>query len=441
MRSNLRFCLLVAASCLWGCEASKLPVERTQGPNPTLPDHPNKGIALPHYAPARGWAPGTRPVAAKGAGVSVDPFATGLNHPRWIYVLPNGDVLVAESNAPPQSLAHTGYRKWAAWFVLWRSGAGVESPNRIRLLRDADGDGKAEINEVFLEGLHSPFGMALIGNDLYVANSDALLRFPYREGAKSISAQGVEVIKFPPGPVNHHWTRNILASRDGSRIYAAVGSNSDHMEHGKDRELERAAIWEIDPKARTKRLFAQGLRNPNGMGWEPRSGVLWTVVNERDELGSDLVPDYLTSVREGDFYGWPYCYYGKADTRVPPEPGIQCDRTRKPEYSLGNHVAPLGLAFAEGAALPAPFQEGAFIGQHGSWNRNPKIGYDVVFVPFVDGKPSAGPPIPLVVGFLDAHNKHAQGRPVGVAIDKRGALLVADDVGNAIWRVTAKPPP
>jgi glucose/arabinose dehydrogenase len=437
MRSIVFLCLLAAASCLCGCEKSQVPFEKTVGTNPTLPDHPPKGLASLNYAAATGWPPGGKPEA--GDGMSVAAFATGLSHPRWIYVLPNGDVLVAESNAPPKSLAHTSYRKWVAWFVLKRSGADLESPNQIRLLRDADGDGKAEINEVFLKDLYSPFGMALIGNDLYVANSDSLKRFEYQEGAKVISAKGVEVIKFPPGPVNHHWTRNIIASRDGSRIYAAVGSNSDHMEHGKDRELERAAIWEIDPKAGTKVLFAQGLRNPNGMGWEPRSGVLWTVVNERDELGSDLVPDFLTSIRSGEFYGWPYCYYGRVDTRVPPEAGIDCKKTARPDYALGNHVAPLGLAFAEGAALPAELTQGAFIGQHGSWNRDTKTGYNVVFIPFVDGKPKPNVvPVTVLKGFLDEKEK-ALGRPVGVAIDKRGALLVADDVGNTIWRVTKAP--
>jgi glucose/arabinose dehydrogenase len=317
-------------------------------------------------------------------------------------------------------------------FVMKRAGAAVPSANRITLLRDANGDGVAEMRTVFLEGLNSPFGMALAGNDFYVANADAVVRFAYTPGATRIDGAGTRVTELPGGPRNHHWTKSLIASPDGSKLYATVGSNSNVAEHGMQEEDGRAAIWEIDAKTGAKRLFATGLRNPNGMGWA--GGTLWTVVNERDELGSDLVPDYLTSVRDGGFYGWPYSYYGQhVDARVePPRPDLVA-KAIKPDYALGTHVAPLGLAFSDGAALPAPFTNGAFIGQHGSWNRKPRSGYNVVFVPFANGKPS-GAPIEVLTGFLSPEGE-AYGRPVGVAIDKRGGLLVADDVGNTVWRV------
>jgi glucose/arabinose dehydrogenase len=316
-----------------------------------------------------------------------------------------------------------------------RAGAGVPSANRISLLRDVDGDGTAETRSVFLEGLYSPFGMALIGNDLYVANADAILRFPYTEGATRITAAGTKVTDLPGAP-NHHWTKNLIASRDGTKLYVTVGSNSNAAEKGMEIEEGRAAIWEVEPKRGDKRLFATGLRNPNGMVWEPKTGALWTVVNERDEIGSDLVPDYLTSVKDGAFYGWPYSYFGQhVDERVkPPRPDLVA-KAVKPDYALGTHVAPLGLALSQGTALPAQFANGMFVGQHGSWNRKPRSGYSVVFVPFRNGAPS-GEPIDVLTGFVSPEG-NAYGRPVGVAIDKRGALLVADDVGNVVWRVTA----
>jgi len=322
--------------------------------------------------------------------------------------------------------------------VMKRAGAAVPSANRITLLRDTNGDGAPEVRTTFLEGLNSPFGIALVGSTLYVANADAIVRFPYKEGETRITAAPTRVTELPGGPRNHHWTKNIIASRDGAKLYATVGSNSNVAEHGMAEEEGRAAIWEVDLASGAKRLFATGLRNPNGMGWEPATGRLWTVVNERDELGSDLVPDYLTSVREGGFYGWPYSYYGAhVDTRVePPRPDL-VSKAIKPDYALGNHVAPLGLAFSSSAALGPRFASGAFVGQHGSWNRRPLNGYNVVFVPFANGAPS-GPPVEVLNGFVSPEGK-AYGRPVGVAIDKRGGLLVADDVGNTVWRVTASP--
>ncbi len=318
------------------------------------------------------------------------------------------------------------------------AGAGVPSANRITLLRDADGDGVAETRSLFLEGLNSPFGMALIGSDFYVANTDAVLRFPYTEGATKIAAPGTKVMDLPAGPINHHWTKNILASRDGSLLYVTVGSNSNAGENGIDKEEGRAAIWELDLKRGTQRIYASGLRNPNGMGWEPQSGALWTVVNERDELGSDLVPDYMTSVRDGNFFGFPYSYYGQhVDDRVKPQRPDLVAKAIVPDYAVGNHTASLGLAFSESSRLAARFGTGVFIGQHGSWNRKPHSGYKVIFVPFSGGKPSGGP-VDVLTGFLSAGGD-AFGRPVGVAFDKRGALLVADDVGNVIWRVTTEP--
>jgi glucose/arabinose dehydrogenase len=321
-------------------------------------------------------------------------------------------------------------------YFMKKAGSAGKSANRITLLRDADGDGVAEVRSAFLENLNSPFGMALVGDQLYIANTDAVVRVPYTEGDTRITAQPVKVTDLPGGPRNHHWTKSLIASRDGSKLYATVGSNSNIAENGMAEEEGRAAIWEIDTRSGTKRLYATGLRNPNGMGWEPSTGMLWTVVNERDELGSDLVPDYLTSVREGAFYGWPYSYYGQhVDKRPqPPRPDL-VSKAIAPDYALGSHVAPLGMAFADGARLGERFASGAFVGQHGSWNRKPFNGYNVVFVPFANGRPY-GKPVEVLDGFVNEKGE-ALGRPVGVAIDKRGALLVADDVGNTIWRVSA----
>jgi hypothetical protein len=424
----------LALAALGACgDTATLPVEAGFGAKPELPAPNETLLPTVHIAPPQGWTGGAQPTPAPGTRVNA--FASGLDHPRWLYVLPNGDVLVAETNAPPKPDDEKGIRGWVASMIMARAGAGVPSANRITLLRDADGDGVAESRSVFIDKLNSPFGIALVGNNLYVANTDGVLRFPYTPGVQHIDAAGTPVTDLPAGPLNHHWTKNIVASRDGSKLYATVGSNSNVGENGIDKEEGRAAIWEIDLKTGAKRLFATGLRNPNGMALEPVTGALWTVANERDEIGSDLVPDYLTSVRDGGFYGWPYSYYGShVDERVKPQRPELVSKALAPDYALGAHTASLGLAFAEpGLSLPA-FGAGAFIGQHGSWNRRPYSGYKIIFVPFGAGKP-AGPPVDVLTGFLSEDGK-ARGRPVGVVQDRRGALLVADDVGNVIWRVT-----
>lgn len=427
--------VIVLAAGLAACgESSTLQVADGTGPSPKLPE-PNKTlIPTVNIAPAVGWSQGAKPIAAEGLQVSA--FAEDLDHPRWLYVLPNGDVLVAETNAPPKPDDSKGIRGWVMEKVMGKAGAGVPSANRITLLRDANHDGIAETRSVFLQNLNSPFGMALVGNDLYVADSDKLLRFPYQAGADSISAQPTKVVDLPGGPLNHHWTKNVIASPDGKKLYVTVGSNSNVGENGMDKEEGRAAIWEVDPATGSHRIFASGLRNPNGMDWEPATGKLWTAVNERDEIGSDLVPDYITSVKDGGFYGWPYSYYGQhVDVRVDPQNPELVAKAIAPDFAVGPHTASLGLSFADGSKLPN-FTEGAFIGQHGSWNRKPHSGYKVIFVPFADGKPT-GMPMDVLTGFLNADEK-AMGRPVGVVIDKQGDLLVADDVGNKVWRVSAK---
>jgi glucose/arabinose dehydrogenase len=418
-------------------EEPALPEQATVGPNPTLKKPQSTTIPTVNIAPAKGWPEGGKPKAAEG--LSVGAFAAGLDHPRWLHVLPNGDVLVAETNKPEGSGGKSGIVGWVMGLVMSRAGAGVESADRIALLRDGDGDGVAETRTVLLSGLHSPFGMALVGQDLFVANADAILRFPYTEGATEIREAGVKVTDLPGLPYNHHWTKNIIASQDGTKLYATVGSNSNVGENGMDAEKNRAAILEIDLASGNTRVFASGLRNPNGLAWEPTTGALWTVVNERDEIGNDLVPDYLTSVQDGGFYGWPYSYYGQnVDERVsPPNPDL-VKKAIVPDYALGAHVAALGLANGGGTLLPERLRSGMFIGLHGSWNREPPSGYKVIFVPFADGKPS-GNPEPVLTGFLD-ESGDAQGRPVGVALDKTGALLVADDVGNIVWRVTPSEP-
>jgi glucose/arabinose dehydrogenase len=428
---------IVLAGVIAGCASgSQLPPNADKGPDPVLPAPQKSLIPSVNIAPAVGWGSGEKPTAA--AGLTVVAFARSLEHPRWLHVLPNGDVLVAETNAPPRPEEGQGLRGKAMGFVMKKAGAAVPSANRITLLRPAEREGEAPTRSTFLEGLNSPFGMALIGNDLYVANTDAVMRYPYTPGAQRITAPGVKLTDLPAGALNHHWTKSLIASRDGAKLYATVGSNSNVADHGMEAEDGRAAIWEIDAKTGAKRLFASGLRNPNGMAWEPRTGKLWTVVNERDELGPDLVPDYLTSVTAGGFYGWPYSYYGAhVDDRVsPPRPDLVA-KAIKPDYALGNHVAALGLAYSDGSALNGAMGAGAFIGQHGSWNRKPRSGYRVVFVPFADGRPS-GLPVDVLTDFVGGDGK-ARGRPVGVAFDNQGALLVADDVGNAIWRVTASP--
>ena len=433
---TLRLAILLAITTgLTACgESARLQVTDGSGPSPQLPEPTKTLIPTVNIAPAVGWPDGGKPKAAQGTQVVA--FAGGLDHPRWLYVLPNGDVLVAETNAPEKPDDGKGIRGWVMKKVMAKAGAGVPSPNRITLLRDADKDGVAETRTVFLKDLNSPFGMTLVGNDLYVADTDRLLRFKYQEGATSLNGPGEPVSELPGGPLNHHWTKNVIASPDGRKLYVTVGSNSNVAENGMDKEKERAAIWEVDPATGQHRIFASGLRNPNGLAWEPHSGKLWTAVNERDEIGSDLVPDYITSVQDGGFYGWPYSYYGQhVDVRVEHQDPNLVARAIAPDYAVGPHTASLGLAFAEAGALPPPFDQGAFIGQHGSWNRKPHSGYKVLFVPFsTEGKP-AGKPVDLLSGFLNDEGK-AMGRPVGVVTDRRGGVLVADDVGNVVWRVS-----
>jgi len=422
----------ILALGLSGFAVAALPGDGSTGPNPHLPPPEHSLFPTVNIAPATGWPDGGMPIPANG--LCVNRFASGLVHPRWLLVLPNGDVLVAESNAPAKAEA-TGIKAWVMKKVMKRAGAGVPSANRISLLRDSDGDGVAELRTVLLQGLNSPFGMALIGNSLYVANTDAVLQFPYRTGDIRITAAGKPLVSLPAGPINHHWTKNIIASPDGDTLYVTVGSNSNVGERGMAAEAGRASIWAIDLQTGSQRIFASGLRNPNGLAWEPVSGALWTVVNERDELGDDLVPDYLTAVRDGAFYGWPYSYFGAhVDSRVQPPRPDQVAQALAPDYALGSHVAPLGLAWSDEARLPEPYVHGMFIGEHGSWNRKPRSGYKVVFVPFSLGKPN-GSPLDVLTGFVSPGGD-AYGRPVGVAIDRKGALLVADDVGNVIWRVT-----
>ena len=417
MHARLAVALVVSlAAC---GEKATLPLQ--VGADPALPQPAQTLLPTVKIAPAKGWPEGAMPKAA--AGGTVTAFATGLEHPRSVYVLPNGDVLVAETAAPQRPEEGKSLKGRAMKAAMKRAGSAVPSANRITLLRDADGDGVAELRTAFIEGLNSPFGMTLVGNDLYVANTDAVLRFRYAPGATRIDAPGEKVTDLPAGPRNHHWTKTVVASPDGSRLYASVGSNSNVAENGIAAEEGRAAIWEIDTRSGKKRLYATGLRNAVGLAWE--AGRLWTVVNERDELGSDLVPDYLTAVADGGFYGWPYSYYGaNVDKRVQPQRPDLVGKAIKPDYALGSHVAPLGLAMTK---------EGAYVGQHGSWNRRPLSGYNVVFIAFRDGRPS-GAPVEVLNGFVSPEGE-AWGRPVGVAIDGKGGLLVADDVGNAVWRL------
>lgn len=425
--------VFLLAACVSG--PRPLPVEAGYGPNPTLPEPSPELLPVVRVAEAEPWDANEEPTPA--AGLQVTALARDLDHPRWLHVLPNGDVLVAESNAPAdRPLEGRGIRAFFMRMFMGQAGAATPSADRITLLRDSDGDGVAETRTTFLQGLHSPFGMELVGDDLYVAETDALTRFRYHAGDTQISGPGERFVELPGGPRNHHWTKNVIASPDGARLYVTVGSNSNVAEHGLQEEEGRAAIWEIDRATGRHRIFAFGLRNPNGMDWDAQTGALWTVVNERDEIGPDLVPDYLTSVRDGGFYGWPFSYYGQhVDERVDEQRPDLVARAIPPDYALGAHTASLGLVFGHDAqAMPAQLRDGAFVGQHGSWNRSEPSGYRVIFVPFANGSP-AGPPQEVLTGFLQ--DNHANGRPVGVAIDRRGALLVADDVGNAVWRVTS----
>lgn len=429
---RLLCCVLVAAAALHaGCGSrARLPVEAVTGTDPELVEPKKSLLPTVDIAPAVRWPEGRTPVAAPGFAVNA--FATGLEHPRWLYVLPNGDVLVAETNRQPAE--ESGLRAWIVKQIMKRAGAAVPSADRITLLRDADGDGVAEVRSVFAENLVSPFGMALVGSDFYVANTDALVRFRYEPGALRLAGAPVKLVDLPAGKINYHWTKNVIANAAGTRLYITVGSNSNVGEKGMEHERGRAAIHEFDIASGSLRLYASGLRNPNGLDWHPRTGELWTTVNERDELGGDLVPDYLTTVDDGDFYGWPWSYFGDiVDERVRPARPDLVAQARRPAYALGAHVAALGLAFYDAGLLPARYREGAFIGLHGSWNRRPPSGYNVVFVPFAAGRPT-GKPETVLGGFL-SDDSEAYGRPVGVVVAADGAVLVADDVGNTVWRL------
>jgi len=420
---------LILAAC---AGPARLPLEAGVGPSPQLPPPENALIPAIKVAKAGSWPTGMTPVAAPG--LRVNAFATDLDHPRWLYTLPNGDVLVAETNGPGTDPGPPGIKGIFFRQFLKKSGADVPSANRITLLRDVDGDGVAEVRSTLISGLRSPFGMTLLGNQLFIANADSLVAVPFTPGMTSISARPRLVARLPSGR-NHHWSKSLVASPDGRWLYVGVGSNSNVGENGMAMEQGRAAVWQIDPRTGATRQVAGGLRNPVGIAFNPWSGALWTAVNERDEIGSDLVPDYITSVREGGFYGWPYSYFGQhVDVRVkPPRPDLVA-RAIKPDFALGPHVAALGLTFSPGQKLGQQFAQGAFVGEHGSWNRKPVSGYKVVFVPFAGAQPS-GMPVDVLSGFLG--KDVAFGRPVGVQIARDGSLLVADDVGNRVWRVSA----
>ena len=421
-----------------GCASSaKLPLAAVTGPTPTITAPRTSMEPIVNVAKVVGWSGHDHPVAAPGTAVAA--FARKLEHPRWLYVLTNGDVLVAEANAPLRPDMRTGVQSWYLRLFMNEGGAGDASANRITLLRDADGDGVAETRSVFLQHQNSPMGMALVGNMLYVANTDAIVRFPYTADQLEIAASPTKITDLPAGTINHHWERGLVASADGSKLYVSVGSNSDWGERGMENEVERAGILEVDIRTGARRVFASGLRNPMGMVWLPETGELWTAVSERKGLGSDVPPDYMTAVKDGGFYGWPYSYYGAhLDPRVTPQRPDLVAKALVPDYALGPHTASVGLAYARGSSLPSRFNNGMIVSQNGSWNRIPRSGYRVVFVPFTNGKPSGQPSV-LLTGFLN-DDDNAQGRPFGVAIDKKGGVLVADDAGNTIWRVTGTTP-
>jgi len=425
---------LAAAVLLSTCgQNAQLPIAATIGPDPQITEPASTLLPTINIPEAVGWPEGRMPVPAEGTEVSL--FAGDLLNPRWLYELPNGDILVAESKAPAGS-SPGGFRSWVAGLLMSRATSEVPNANRITLLRDADNDGVVEARHTFLDGLNSPFGMALVGEYFYVANADALVRFPYQSGQDTISAAPELVQDLSLGSINHHWTKSLLASPDGEHLYIGVGSNSNVAENGMDEETGRAAIWQVDVATGEARVYAEGLRNPVGMAWQPQTGELWVAVNERDELGSDLVPDYMTSVAEGGFYGWPWRYYGShVDERVEGPMPFADDEVLTPDYALGAHTASLGLAWLGGETeLPAPFAQGMLVGQHGSWNRDPLSGYKVIFVPFAGGEP-AGNPVDLLSGFLSDDESQAYGRPVGVLVEDGGSVLVADDVGGRVWRV------
>lgn len=424
--------LIGSALLLVSCAKGGEPPEQQTGPNPQLPAIQQYLMPPMHVAGVAPWN-GAMPKVAPG--LRVDKFADGFKNVRSVYVLPNGDVLAVEPKGPSEPISRP--KDIVVNFIQGFGHAKTEGGNRITLLRDTNGDGRADLRTTFIDGLNAPFGVALVGGDVYVANTDAIVRFPYTTGQTRIAAPGQVLTPLPGGPIDHHWTKSLVASPDGSKLYVGIGSNSNITENGMEAEKDRARIWEVDRATGAHRDYATGLRNPNGLSIHPTTRQLWTVVNERDELGPDLVPDYMTSVRSGAFYGWPYSFWGQhVDPRVRPQRPDMVARAVMPDYSLSSHVAPLGMAFSYGAAVPAAYRAGAFVGEHGSWDRGHLNGYKVVYIPFAAGRPS-GKPVDVVTGFVDADGK-ARGRPVGVAIDRRGGLLIADDVGNAIWRVTGR---
>ena len=432
-RHLLRMALpLVVIAALAACGSKGGDPMKQYGPNPVLPD-PRQYLLPPMSVPtAVGWKPSEAPTVPPG--LRIQAMATDLMHPRIVYPLPNGDILVVESNGPGSKPFRP--KDYIQGKIKGRAGAAAKGGNRITLLRDANGDGIPELKSVLVDHLHSPYGVAWVAGTLYVANTDAILAFPFTPGQTTIKTPGVKLTELPAGPINHHWTKAMVASPDGSKLYVGVGSNSNITENGFDAEEGRAAIYEVDRATGARRIYASGTRNPTNLAIQPGSGTLFAVVNERDEIGPDLVPDYLTSIRDGGFYGWPFSYWGQhVDVRVHPQRPDMVAEAIKPDYGLSSHVATLGIAFSQGETLSPQFANGAFIGEHGSWDRDPLNGYQVIFVPFVNNRP-AGMPIPIVTGFLAADHKTVRGRPVGVALDRTGALIVADDVGNTVWRVS-----
>ena len=416
--------------CSAACGPAPIDPKRQIGAHPYLPDI-HEYLLPPMHVPSAGKWGDAKPTVA--AGLQIKALATDLKNPRSLYVLPNGDILVVETDGPPAPVSRP--KEFIMNLIEKQAHSNTKAGNRIILLRDADGDGVPELRTVFLDGLNSPFGVVLVGNDLYVANTDGIMRFAYQTGQTQITAAGTKLCDLPGGPIDHHWTKSLTASPDGTKLYAGVGSNSNITENGIGAEMDRAAIWEIDRATGAHRLFATGLRNPNGLQFEPQTHALWAVVNERDEIGPDLVPDYMTSVKDGAFYGWPYSYYGQhVDPRVMPQRPDLVARAIPPDYALSSHVAPLGMVFYTGDNLPAAYRGGAFVGEHGSWDRTEYNGYRVVYVPFAGGRPN-GMPQDVVTGFLNGDT--ARGRPVGLAVDNKGGLLIADDIGNTVWRVTA----
>jgi len=427
----MMMCVAVCGLGLAGCDDQGGDPAKQIGANPVLPEPQQYLLPPMRIARIAHWGEGETPAVPQG--LQIRAVAKDLEHPRTVYALPNGDVLVVEANGPKAPINRP--KDLIMGWVQSLAGANAKGGNRITLLRGVDGN-KPGLRTVFLDHLNSPFGVALVGQNLYVANTDAIIRYPYTDGQTTITAAATKLTDLPGGPIDHHWTKSLLASPDGSKLYVGVGSNSNITENGIQAEYERAAIWEVDIRSGAHRIFASGLRNPTALQWEPQSGKLWAVANERDELGPDLVPDYLTSVQDGAFYGWPYSYYGQhVDPRVEPQRPDLVAKAIAPDYALSSHVAPLGLAMYSGGDFPAKFRSGAFVGEHGSWDRNPLNGYKVVFVPFADGKPS-GPAQDFVTGFLNADNQ-ARGRPVGLAFDRSGGLLIADDLGNTVWRVSS----